>query len=250
MQKTTPHYLRQVWFCLHLANLMLAWNSTKSAPLNGHYPKLQFLTYIWFSCAQSHMCVLPACDAVGECRYRKAGDIFNSASDISWCVWCTNCADFSCLSCSLLNQTWPLYSLCHAWTMQNFDVVNFAAFWSHSWPLVHDARTMLTDTWCRALILCVSQSPEVRHGCCMWCSNSTELGCYVSRSLLKSDTLLYVMYQQCKTWMLCVSQSPEVRHGCRVWCINSAELGCYVSRSLEVKHGCCVWCIDSTEFCC
>ena len=135
----------------------------------------------------SPICVLPACDAVDECRYRKAADILNSASDISPCMWCMTCADFSCLSYSLLNQTWPLYSLCHAWTMQNFDVVNFAAFWSQSWPLVHDARTMLTDTWCRALILCVSQSPEVRHGCCMWCSNSTELGCYMSRSLLKSD---------------------------------------------------------------
>ena len=45
-----------MWFYLHLANLILAWNSTKSAPLNGHYPKLQFPTYTWFSHAQSHIC--------------------------------------------------------------------------------------------------------------------------------------------------------------------------------------------------
>ena len=47
-----------MWFDLHLANLILAWNSTKSAPLNGHYPKLQFSTYIWFSHAQSHMLIV------------------------------------------------------------------------------------------------------------------------------------------------------------------------------------------------
>ena len=32
----------------------LARKSTKSAPLNGHYPKLQFPTCTWFSHAQSH----------------------------------------------------------------------------------------------------------------------------------------------------------------------------------------------------
>ena len=42
-----------MWFYLHLANLILAWNSTKSAPVNGHYPKLLFSTYTWFSHAQS-----------------------------------------------------------------------------------------------------------------------------------------------------------------------------------------------------
>ena len=55
MQKTKLHHLKQVWFYLYLTNLILAWNSTKSAPLNGHYPKLQFPTYIWFSHAQSHL---------------------------------------------------------------------------------------------------------------------------------------------------------------------------------------------------
>ena len=43
------------FFSLHLANLILAWNSTKSTPLNWHYPKLQFSTYTWFSHAQSHL---------------------------------------------------------------------------------------------------------------------------------------------------------------------------------------------------
>ena len=53
MQKTNLHYLKQMWFYLHLANLILAWKSTKSAPLNGQYPKLQFLTYLYlvFSCS-------------------------------------------------------------------------------------------------------------------------------------------------------------------------------------------------------
>ena len=55
MQKTKLHYLKLMWFYLHLANQISAWNSTKSAPLNGHYPKLQFPTYIWFSHAQSHI---------------------------------------------------------------------------------------------------------------------------------------------------------------------------------------------------
>ena len=55
MQKTELQHLKQMWFYLHLANLILAWNSTKSAPLNGHYSKLQFSTYIWFSHAQSQM---------------------------------------------------------------------------------------------------------------------------------------------------------------------------------------------------
>ena len=49
MQKIELHYLKQMWFCLHLANLILAWKSTKSAPLNGHYPKLQCPTYTCFS---------------------------------------------------------------------------------------------------------------------------------------------------------------------------------------------------------
>ena len=52
MQKTELHYLRQMWFDLHLVSLISAWNSTKSAPLNGHYPKLQFPTYTWCSHAQ------------------------------------------------------------------------------------------------------------------------------------------------------------------------------------------------------
>ena len=54
-QKTKLLYLKQMWFYLHLANLILAWNSTKSAPLNGHYPKLQFSTCTWFSHAQSQI---------------------------------------------------------------------------------------------------------------------------------------------------------------------------------------------------
>ena len=54
MQKTKLHHLQQMWFYLHLANLILAWNSTKSAPLNGHYPKLQFSTFTGFSHAPSH----------------------------------------------------------------------------------------------------------------------------------------------------------------------------------------------------
>ena len=53
MQKTELHYLKQMWFYLHLASLILAWNGTKSAPLNVYYPKLQFPTYTWFSHAQS-----------------------------------------------------------------------------------------------------------------------------------------------------------------------------------------------------
>ena len=44
-----------MWFYLHLANLSLAWYITKSAPLNRHYPKLQFSTYTWFSYAPSHL---------------------------------------------------------------------------------------------------------------------------------------------------------------------------------------------------
>ena len=55
MQKTKLHYLKQMWFYLHLANLILEWNSTKSALLNGHCPKLQFWTYAWFSHAQSQL---------------------------------------------------------------------------------------------------------------------------------------------------------------------------------------------------
>ena len=57
MQKTNLYYLKQMWFYLHLANLILVWNSTKSAPLNGHYPKLQFPTYTWFPHAQSQISI-------------------------------------------------------------------------------------------------------------------------------------------------------------------------------------------------
>ena len=55
MQKINLHYLKQIWFYFHLANQILAWNSTKSAPLNGHYPKLQFPTYLNFSCKVTYV---------------------------------------------------------------------------------------------------------------------------------------------------------------------------------------------------
>ena len=55
MQLTELHCLKQMWFYLHLANLILAWNSTKSVHLNGRYSKLQFSTYTWFSYALSHL---------------------------------------------------------------------------------------------------------------------------------------------------------------------------------------------------
>ena len=55
MQKTYLYYLKQMWFYLHLANQIFAWNSTKSADSNGLYPKLQFPTYVLFSHAQSHI---------------------------------------------------------------------------------------------------------------------------------------------------------------------------------------------------
>ena len=42
MKKTSLHDLKQMRLYLHLANQILAWNSTKSAPLTGHYPNLQF----------------------------------------------------------------------------------------------------------------------------------------------------------------------------------------------------------------
>ncbi len=44
-----------MWFYFHLANLILAWNSTKSAPLNRHYPNLMFSTYTWFFHALSQL---------------------------------------------------------------------------------------------------------------------------------------------------------------------------------------------------
>ena len=52
MQKTKLRYLKQMFY-LHLVNLILAQYSTKSAPFNGHYPKWQYSTYIWFPYAQS-----------------------------------------------------------------------------------------------------------------------------------------------------------------------------------------------------
>ena len=55
MQKTELHYLKQRWFYLHLANLVLSGNSTKSAPLNGHYPNFQYPTYTLFSHADTIM---------------------------------------------------------------------------------------------------------------------------------------------------------------------------------------------------
>ena len=53
MQKTKLHYLKQMWFYLHFTDLILAWNSTKSTPLNGHDTKLQFSTYTQISHAQN-----------------------------------------------------------------------------------------------------------------------------------------------------------------------------------------------------
>ena len=54
-KKKKLHYLKQIWFYPQLPNLILAWNNTKSASLNGQYPKLQFPTYTWFSHAQSRI---------------------------------------------------------------------------------------------------------------------------------------------------------------------------------------------------
>ena len=62
--KNKLHYLRQMWFYLCLTHLILAWNSTKSAPLNGHHPKLQFPIFIWFSHARSRMINIKLCMVV------------------------------------------------------------------------------------------------------------------------------------------------------------------------------------------
>ena len=44
MQKTKLQFLKQILFYFHLANLILAWNSTKSAHLNVHIQNCNF----WF----------------------------------------------------------------------------------------------------------------------------------------------------------------------------------------------------------
>ena len=85
---------------LHLLNLILAWNSIKSASLNGHYPKLQFLTYIRFSHAQSHkvksqsMCKVATGEGTQQDRWGWAAGgewgHFKSLHSFN-CRWCCVC---------------------------------------------------------------------------------------------------------------------------------------------------------------
>ena len=88
-----------------------------------------------------------------------------------------------------------MVAVCDVATVQNLDVICLAVSWSQT------SLLYVMYQQCKTWMLCVSQSPEVRHGCRVWCINSAELGCYVSRSL-------------------------EVKHGCCVWCIDSTEFWC------------------------
>ena len=66
MQKTKLHYREQMWFYFHLVNLILAWNSTTSASLNGQYPHLQCSTCIWLS---EHTKTVACCRDFAESRF-------------------------------------------------------------------------------------------------------------------------------------------------------------------------------------
>ena len=89
MEKTKMHYLKQIRFYLHLANLILAWKSTKSAPLNGHYPKLQLLTdNLVFSCTVTYGSVPTfSSDIILGCWLGSKHQLTN-CSDLTYCMVC------------------------------------------------------------------------------------------------------------------------------------------------------------------
>ena len=105
-----------MWFYLHVGSLILAWNSTKSASLDGLYPKLQFSTSDFLM--HSHECGWKIFDLPCLPLYV----LFFFLSHCLWTVWTIT------IWCKTLLWTWTLLPL------KNCSVLSLLAMCM--WPVI------------------------------------------------------------------------------------------------------------------